>query len=255
MDFQYIEKEDKLLYSIYNPPQGFNHEDIGVVLCYPYGQEYTRCHKLYSNMAQRLSQVGFHVLRFDYYGTGDSDGEFSHVTLNSSIKDLKLAVDELKEACGVSKVILMGVRMGATLSLFYSKQYPISGLILWNPILEGQAYLKEIDEGYRRWLNGSFTKEERNQTGGMANFGYLFSQMLLKELKAISVRGVDINQRIPTLLISNSDYLRMSDCSNTTFIETVNKEYWMKRENELDKGLIPVHELNSTVEWITSNRF
>jgi dienelactone hydrolase len=38
-------------------------------------------HRLYLSIAARLVPLGFHVLRFDYYGLGDSEGELSERAL------------------------------------------------------------------------------------------------------------------------------------------------------------------------------
>ena len=38
-------------------------------------------HRLYLKIAARLAPLGFHVLRFDYHGLGDSEGEISELVL------------------------------------------------------------------------------------------------------------------------------------------------------------------------------
>src|SRR5579871_6007661 len=117
MEYQFIKKQTGNLYSVYHAPEALSNNQTGIILCYPYGQEYIRCHKLYVNMANKLAVLGFHVLRFDYYGTGDSSGEFPSITIDGSLGDIDVAINELKESCDISKVILIGVRFGATLSL------------------------------------------------------------------------------------------------------------------------------------------
>ena len=61
------------LFGCYHPPDGAARRS-GVVLCYPFGQEYVRAHRAFRLLANRLASVGFHVLRFDYHGCGDSSG-------------------------------------------------------------------------------------------------------------------------------------------------------------------------------------
>ena len=43
-----------------------------IVLCQPLGHGYLRAHRAFRNLAVSLASQGFHVLRFDYYGCGDS---------------------------------------------------------------------------------------------------------------------------------------------------------------------------------------
>lgn len=255
MEYQFIRKQKGDIYSIYHAPESFSNDQVGIVLCYPYAQEYIRCHKLYVNMANKLSALGFHVLRFDYYGTGDSGGDFPSITIADSLEDIDLAINELKASCDISKVILTGVRFGATLSLLYAKKHKVDGLVLWNPIIDGSKYLRNIDADYRRWLSGSFTKEKKISGTGMSNFGFLFSAAFKQEIKNTCIQKTDLVNRVPTLLLDEGDTLGISNSPNVTFFESVNKEYWLKRENELSKSMIPVRELNKTLEWVVNTEF
>jgi pimeloyl-ACP methyl ester carboxylesterase len=209
-----------------------DHHETGVVLCYPYGQEYIRCHKLYVNLANKLAKRGFHALRFDYYGTGDSSGDCTALTVKESLNNIKMIITRFKESCGISRVVLFGVRIGASLAAMYS-QYPgIDALVLWDPVLDGRSYLKDIELSYRTWLKGSFAKERRKNHSCMENFGFQFSMALVNEIREITICKEELRSDIPTLvLVSNS-------------------EYWIKREDEFDKAMVPVNETRKTLEWL-----
>ena len=64
---------NRRLYGVYHPPAKPSRH--AVLLCYPGMQEYNAAHWMFRRLATSLSREGHHVLRFDYYGTGDSDGE------------------------------------------------------------------------------------------------------------------------------------------------------------------------------------
>src|SRR5207249_11329319 len=46
-------------------------------------------------LAARLARLGLDVLRFDYYGTGDSAGQGEDATLHTCIEDVVRATEEL----------------------------------------------------------------------------------------------------------------------------------------------------------------
>ncbi|WEA01644.1 serine aminopeptidase domain-containing protein [Mucilaginibacter sp. SJ] len=246
---QFIPFQEGDLYSVYHEPEIMDHDDIGIVLCYPYGQEYIRCHRLYVNLANKLARRGFHVLRFDYYGTGDSSGDFTLVTVPESLNNIKIVIDQFKESCGVSRIVLFGVRFGASLAIMYSKIYSIDALVLWNPVLDGSAYLKEIDHSYKRWLNGSFTKEKNKSGSFMENFGFQFSDILVKEISGVCIEKGKLSENIPSLIFDVEDW-QPDDNKGLLYEKSVNTEYWIKREDVLDKAIVPVHETEKTIEWL-----
>jgi uncharacterized protein len=249
---QFITNNGEDLYSVYHEPEVMDHCDTGVVFCYPYGQEYIRCHKLYVNMANKLARRGFHALRFDYYGTGDSSGDFNEVTVQESLNNTRMVIDQFRDSCGVGRIVLFGVRFGASLAMMYSGTHPVDALVLWNPVLDGRSYLKSIDLSYKNWLNGSFTREKGKNDSSMENFGFQFSARLVQEIGGISLGKEVLNSAIPTLFFGETDEVANTnnDTPRLLYERSVTREYWIKQENELDKAMVPGYETGKTIEWL-----
>lgn len=132
------------LYGVYHPPRE-NPRDAGVVLCYPFGQEYMRAHRAFRQLALLLTRKGYHVLRFDYRGTGDSSGDMDGVTADDWVADVGSAIAELREVAGVSSVSVVGLRLGALVAAAAcSGRDDIDRLVMWDPILSGAAYESEL---------------------------------------------------------------------------------------------------------------
>ena len=91
--------------------------DCGFVLCYPFGYEYFRAHAAYRQLAKRLSANGFPVLRFDFYGCGDSSGEFQDARLGDWTGNVHSAIDELKRRSGRTSICVLGSRLSGAISL------------------------------------------------------------------------------------------------------------------------------------------
>ncbi len=133
------------LFGIYHTPAGSQHRGGALVLCYPFGQEYIRCHRSFRQLAVQAARAGLPVLRFDYYGCGDSAGDREDGTLRQWLNDLSTAVGEVRRRAGTAAVILAGLRLGASLAaLAAAERGDIEGVALWDPIIEGTAYLDEI---------------------------------------------------------------------------------------------------------------
>jgi uncharacterized protein len=127
---------ERRLFGFYEPAQESFSRVRAVLLCHPMGNEQVFAYRTTRQLAARLVRAGFHVLRFDYFGTGDSYGATGEGDLASWCGDIETAIEELKEITGATKVNLAGLRLGANLSARVAVRRPkeINKLILWEPL-------------------------------------------------------------------------------------------------------------------------
>ncbi|HTE44652.1 MAG TPA: alpha/beta fold hydrolase [Gemmatimonadaceae bacterium] len=132
------------LYGAYDPP-GDASRDLGIVLCPPLGDEQVFAHPTYRLLARQLAAAGCHVLRFDYYGSGDSAGDFEDTNQADWRRDVDTAITELMDVGQVSRVALIGLRFGGTLAAeVAATRDDVDRLVLWDVICDGREYLAEI---------------------------------------------------------------------------------------------------------------
>lgn len=178
---------ERPLFGIHHPPTGRGARDLGVVLCYPLGVEYMRAHRAFRQLATLLARAGMHVFRFDYYGTGDSAGDWDEGSLEGWRDDVGRAITELQEMTGVPAVSLVGLRLGGTLALMAADRaaaetFSIERVILWDPVVSGAEYLDGLlgtDIGTRFW-------DERERIGAR---GYPMTRRLHDELMDLSLEA------------------------------------------------------------------
>ncbi len=109
----FFESGPDTLFGIVTAPTG-TRRDVGVVLMYGGGYNMSaNLDQFWTHVARRLAAEGFHVLRFDHHGNGDSTGtvdNFDHRYPFSD--DLEAAVDQLA-ALGLDQIVLLGDCLGA----------------------------------------------------------------------------------------------------------------------------------------------
>jgi pimeloyl-ACP methyl ester carboxylesterase len=133
------------LYGVYHPPRSSEGSGKAVLLCYPMGAEYMRAHRAFRQLTTLLVKGGAHVLRFDYFGTGDSAGEGTEATVARWLEDIATAIDELQETTQQARVTLVGLRFGATLAaLAATERTDVEQVVLWDPIVDGTQYVQEL---------------------------------------------------------------------------------------------------------------
>jgi uncharacterized protein len=95
--------------------------------------------RLYVPLTDMLCDEGFSVLRFDFYGLGDSEGElaekllpdvYNHIEVGRYVDDTLAAMHWLRTAHGVKRFVLGGLCGGAITALLAAERDPsVEGLL------------------------------------------------------------------------------------------------------------------------------
>ena len=151
---KFFGETERQLFSVYHPAVASAGREGAVVLCHAGPQDYRFTHWAFRKLAILLAKEGMHVLRFDYYATGDSTGESVDGSLAQWTGDIGAAVQELKDITGLRRVSLVGMRLGAALAARASAAgLRVRDLVLWEPVIDGSEYLSQLAEVQTRWLS------------------------------------------------------------------------------------------------------
>jgi pimeloyl-ACP methyl ester carboxylesterase len=144
----YFGTRERRLFGVYDPAQRIGKTARAAVICHPWGDEQIHAYRTLRQLALRLSQDGFHVLRFDYYGTGDSAGSSGDNDFAGSRRDVETAMAELKDMTGVERLTLVGLRLGACLAADVSadRAVEVDALVLWDPLMAAELARPEAAE-------------------------------------------------------------------------------------------------------------
>lgn len=145
---------ERRLFGVYEPPAGDRPGTAkAAVFCAPWGPDYVVSHTALCRLGSQLAASGRHVLRFDYYGAGDSAGESEEVDLDGWLDDIGMAIDELKSMAGAPRVALVGLRLGASLAAELAvRRTDVESVVLWDPVVRGAGYLRELQVEHERWV-------------------------------------------------------------------------------------------------------
>lgn len=149
----YFGSSQKQLFGVYHPAEaGAPSRPSAVLLCYPLGHEYLRAHRAFRNIAVALAGQGFHVLRFDYFGTGDSGGHSEESTVDQCLADIATSIEELKDVSGRPTISVVGLRFGATLAAkAAANRADVDKIVLWDPVVDGKTYVQELVAVHHAW--------------------------------------------------------------------------------------------------------
>ena len=255
---------DQQLFALLHVPEK-EPRDEAVLLCNPFGQEAIRAHRVFRVMADQLSRQGFHVLRFDYFGTGDSAGEDGEGELDRWVQDVLLADTELRQLSQCSRVSWIGLRLGASIAALASSRadHTIHRLLLWEPVLDGQAYLEELADAHTescrtsfgaRWFIEPLLRARAADEAQSEALGFALVARLREQLCAITPHRLAVAEARRRFVMAaphlhGLDLLRQECKSlNKSLALTVLEEKINWATNEaMDSSIVPLQALNSVV--------
>ncbi len=123
-------QQDNLIGIIHKPEET---SSIGVLLVVGGPQYRVGSHRQFVLLARMLATHGIPVMRFDFRGMGDSEGDMrSFLEVD---EDIKSALDTFYQHCpNIDKTIIWGLCDAASAALFYAYQDErVKGLVLLNP--------------------------------------------------------------------------------------------------------------------------
>jgi uncharacterized protein len=252
----YFGESSRRLFGAYTPARATGGKQRGVVLCPPWGPEYLRSHRSMGQLAKLLAEAGFHALRFDYFGTGDSAGDMVDADLHGWQSDVEMAVDELKDTTGLNRVTLLGLRVGGTLAARAASRRPrdVDALVLWDPIVHGGDHMNELQQQNDLVCTGL------DDTGKEAEMlGFPMSQTMARELRDIAL-WEDVTAWPTRTLITvceelpSHGRLRMAlEASQHGPVDMGLIEClpaWLE-DRHSGAGAVPVKQLERIVEWLS----
>ncbi|MDP3980810.1 MAG: alpha/beta hydrolase [Chlamydiota bacterium] len=256
----FFKNADKQLFGVYHPSKFSQTQLEGVLLCYPFGLEYMRTHWAFRQLAQKLTQIGYATLRFDYYGTGDSMGEDG--TIEQWTTDVHAAIHQLVNNSHSNTISMIGCRLGAALAV----QALIEGtrvkkLVLWDPIINGKRYINELSNMHQKKLKEissryPYTREEITSAETQELLGYPFPTQLRHSIEKIDLCNASFHGSEQTLLIvseQREEYLMLQNhisktAQNATLIHLSDPSSSWKNLRHSDNQLLSNKTLTTIVE-------
>ena len=189
--------------------RGREQKDVGVVICPPLGYEGVQAYRSMGAMADALAHDGHPTLRVDYPGIGESLGD---LRASGQVPRWCEAVDEgirlLKEGCGVSDIVLLGVRGGALIA--YAHAARARSIVLWEPPASGAAFVREMEilAAATAGMRGGAEPADSGEGGEQALLlagGYPFNADTLDGLRELGFLNPNLEPAAPVLLVQRDD--------------------------------------------------
>jgi len=142
-----FENEGQLIRGMFHAPEGAAGPVPGVLLCHGFAGTKCEPHWIFVKTSRRLAEAGIASLRFDFRGSGESDGEFGEMTVLTELSDAGAALSYLaaRDEVDAERLGVLGLSMGGfvTASLLAGDKRPVSAA-LWSAVCDFAGLLPAI---------------------------------------------------------------------------------------------------------------
>jgi alpha-beta hydrolase superfamily lysophospholipase len=249
------------LFGAYHAPQNRATRACGVVLCQSMGEEYIRFHRACRHLAERLAMLGFPVLRFDWYGCGDSAGEAEQGRLARWRTDLAEALGEIRRRAGVATVCLFGVRLGGSLAMLVgAERGDVDSMVLWDPVISGTGYLTELASGHQTMLRQAHVRPQspRSSAACVEILGFPLAEAMRRDLEGLDLIAIPRPPARRVLLMES--HPRSSQEHLETHLQRLNVQVTPQHTHDVrlwtwaehvNRVLVPHQLLQTAVSWVS----
>ena len=129
------------LYGVTHIPDGDRR--ASVVICSSIHAELLKSYRTEVLLARALAAHGFAVHRFHYFGAGNSEAEGVELTLPAMIEAGRKTTERIVGLAGTDKLVFVGIRMGAYPATVLAAESGGAPLILWDPVLDTDRFMKD----------------------------------------------------------------------------------------------------------------
>lgn len=200
------------------------------IYCHPLFDERKCAHRFSFQLSKAFEQADLKLERFDYYGTGESEGNFSEVNLMTLRRDIENKVNG-------QEVSLIGLRFGADLAFDYCLRQAdcVKNLVLIEPLINGNAY---VDYLFRKQHIKDIMTGIRNTDdihNGFYNLeGYQTDAVFIEQLKDFSLFSIPEKIHIPTKVYvamlgkhkgTSTDFTVLADSLKTIEVHLESEEF------------------------------
>jgi pimeloyl-ACP methyl ester carboxylesterase len=256
------------LFGLYHPAEDGRPDKGAVLICPPFGQEALRSHRFFKVLADRLARAGFSVLRFDYYGTGDSPGDDVEGEFDGWASDIAAAHEELRRLSSAGApgtpdgpgVRWLGVRLGGTLALLAAQQTRprLERLVLWEPVVDGRRYTQMLREWHVHSLELSYCIPEPSLRRQLATdplaftaeaSGFAVSPTLQRQFEQLRPQSLRFDANCGTVVIAQPDDASIAAWAGSQGKQEQEQQQHMGGSTKSSGAAIRISEFAHALDW------
>ena len=251
------------VYAVLHSPAAADQRNTAVLILPPFGWEEVCSYRSRRQWAVELARAGFPAARIDLPATGDSGGFPSDPDmLDRWDLAARTAVDWLRGLPGISRVAVIGIRLGGLLAVrALASGAQVDDLVLWGVPARGRAYVRELRVHSEVVASGSYEEQDSpiDSDGTLALTGFVLKPDTVAAFEALDLAALplpDLSGRRALLIerdglgVDRKLTAALSGAGAETQTLPAN-DYRLMMTGPLEPGT-PRESIAKTIDWLTA---
>jgi len=208
-----LNRKNQKLSALFHKPANQTNRIIIVTHSFKGDKDYQPIMREFS---KHICNKGYATIRFDCWGSGESEGKFEDSSITTQIEDLQDIIKYVKSQ-GYSEICLIGLSLGTTDSIM-AYDDSIKCMVLWSPVFQH----KHLYENYKdEILKNGFIIRKRNLTREEVKCG----KAMWQDFKDIKPYEKLPEIKCPVLAIIGSEDDHISEDKAKGFMDMIPAEH------------------------------
>lgn len=141
-----MENKGQQIFGILHRPVIDEKPPIAVIL-HGFASSKHGSNRCYVTLSEALAKAGIASLRFDFRGSGDSEGKLSEITFEDLITDAAFVIENLEviEDIDTQRIALFGASLGGAIAILAAARTgKIKTMALWAPVASGELWYRDF---------------------------------------------------------------------------------------------------------------
>jgi len=252
-----FENKGQKIVGILHKPDSIN--SPAIIMCHGFSGNKNEEHDMFVHAAKKFCESDFTVLRFDFRGLGESEGDFVDMTISEEVSDLKKAIDFISEQ-GYNNIGVLGLSLGASVSVLgWNKK--IKTLVLWSPANPNEkTFIKAFGkETFKEIEEKGFSDLKFNKNGWRTQTSFKVGRKFLEDVKKTNIINSIKSVKCSILVIQGTEdevldpkdseeiYIKANKPKEIKLIENANHTF----DNPEHENKVIQLSLNWFKKWLT----
>lgn len=163
-----LENDGEKIFGILHTPVDCSSPGPAVLICPGFAGSKAGKYRLFVTLAKILASNGIAVFRFDYRGSGDSEGEFEDITVDGKVNDTLICLDFLAGHLRIdpTRLGILGRSLGGVIAVLTARRRPtIKSMALWAPVFKSDPW-RSLWDAFKSGSMGASDRQMLNRLPG-----------------------------------------------------------------------------------------